>query len=1331
MDAPLQSRYRLAEKLGEGGLGAVYRARDIRLGRDVALKFLQPALAQDEGRRERFLNEARAAAALNHPGIATIHSIEEDDGSLFIVMELIEGQTLRQLSGGRPMPLARALQYCTAAADALRAAHHKGIIHRDIKSSNIMVTAEDRVKVLDFGLAKLPESSLVTQENILMGTMAYMSPEQAIGAAVDPRCDLWSLGIVLYELLTGRLPFTGENYRAVLHGLLNTEPEPVSRYRGDVPATVHRILARALTKDRELRYASADLMLSDLRNWHVMRPSSDATETLVETPTQGGPPSSHSTGIRSTLLQSSLGTTERRQITFLYCELDYPASAAADPEEFMAAVAECKELCERIIVGFDGKLSPWMGDAAIAYFGYPLAQEDAPLRAACAGLGIVEALRRQSGGHEGKAAPGVRLGIDTSLAVAATNKMASAETGGIVSEGATLARGLAQVAETNTLLVSPDAHRLVASHFQFRDAGEQRVRGFHRPVRLYEVLRRSEARNRLESGAALTPLAGREQELSFLLARWNRAVAGSGQVVLLGGSAGIGKSRLSYELKHHAAQNPAAWLIECFCSPFHSSSALYPIVDFLERAILDPERNASAEQKLKHLEGMLAEYALDLKTHVPLLAPLFAIPYGEPYQTLELTPEKQRTMAMESLLSLLLERAYRQPVLFVLEDVHWADPSTLELMGMLVDQVPSVAVMALMTHRPEFTLPWPGRGHVAALPLDRLSHEHALEIAQATAKSAGISTSVLEQIVKNSDGVPLFLEELTLSVVEAGPGSKSTIPTTLRDSFMSRLDRLGEARPVAQMAAVLGREFPYKLLLAVAGYPEAQLKESLKRLVEAEVLYPRGVQDRLSYIFKHALLQEAAYEALLKRDRAALHMAIGQLLVEQFAELLERQPELAAHHFTEGGMGGQAIQYWHKAGMKALERSAYVEAITHFSRALQIFGELPAEQRRPEQELLLVTSIGMPQIATMGFGAAAVGKTYQRAQELTETVGDGPLLLPALFGASVYRLVRAELSAASAIAGRMTAVGEREENLGLRLEGYWALGDAQFWQGNLAEAGANVQKTLDLYDAVRDRMHAYWFGQDPAVAALCYLCFVQWFAGYPDQAMATAARAEELARRIRHPFSIGWSLAFPAALAYFARRPQEAVERAETGIRYCTEQAYPFWTTCNVVVKGWGLCLLGRAEEGVALMRGGIAGMEMIGSIVVQPLYYGAMAEGLLAAGQTDDAVHAAATGLMVAQHHGVRISEIDLHRIQGDLMLATAPARREEAELSYRRAMALARECGARFFELRAAAALCRSMGERGAGDEGRRMLRAIHAQMTEGFQLADLQGVQEMLTN
>ncbi len=1328
MDSPLQSRYRLAEKLGEGGLGAVYRARDIRLGRDVALKFLQPALAQDEGRRERFLNEARAAAALNHPGIATIHSIEEEDGSLFIVMELIEGQTLRQLSGGRPMPLARALQYCTAAADALRAAHHKGIIHRDIKSSNIMVTAEDRVKVLDFGLAKLPESSLVTQENVLMGTMAYMSPEQAIGAAVDHRCDLWSLGIVLYELLTGRLPFTGENYRAVLHGLLNTEPEPVSRYRGDVPATVHRIVARALTKDRELRYANADLMLADLRNWHTIRPSSDATETLVETPTQGGPPSSHSTGIRTTLLQSSLGTTERRQITFLYCELDYPVSAEADPEEFVAAVEECKKLCEHIILGFDGKLSPWMGDAAIAYFGYPLAQEDAPLRAAYAGLGIVEALRRQAGNQD-KPAPGMRLGIDTSLAVAATNKTASGESGGIVSEGATLARGLAQVAEANTLLVSPDTHRLVASHFQFRDAGEQRVRGFHRAVRLYEVLRRSEARNRLESGAALTPLAGREQELAFLLARWNRAVEGSGQVVLLGGSAGIGKSRLSFELKHHAAQNPAAWLIECFCSPYHTSSALYPIVEFLERAVLDPERKASAEQKLKHLEGMLAEYALDLKTHVPLLAPLFAIPYGEPYQTLELTPEKQRTMAMESLLSLLLERAYRQPVLFVLEDVHWADPSTLELMGMLVDQVPSVAVMALMTHRPEFTLPWPGRAYVAALPLDRLSHDHALEIAQATAKSAGISTSVLEQIVKNSDGVPLFLEELTLSVVEAGGGSKSTIPTTLRDSFMSRLDRLGEARPVAQMAAVLGREFPYKLLLAVAGYPEAQLKESLKRLVEAEVLYPRGVQDRLSYIFKHALLQEAAYEALLKKDRATLHKAIGELLVQQFAELLERQPELAAHHFTEAGMGEQAIQYWHKAGMKALERSAYVEAITHFSRALQIFGELPTEQRRAEQELLLVTSIGMPQIATMGFGATAVGQTYQRAQELTDTVGDGPLLLPALFGASVYRLVRAELSAACSIAGRMTAVGEREENVGLRLEGYWALGDAQFWQGNLVEAGRNVQKTLDLYDAARDRMHAYWFGQDPAVAALCYLCFVQWFAGYPEQSMATAARAEELARRIRHPFSIGWSLAFPAALAYFARRPQEAVERAEIGIRYCTEQAYPFWTTCNVVVKGWGLCLLGRAEEGVALMRGGIAGMDMIGSIVVQPLYYGAMAEGMLAAGLLDDAVEAAAKGLALAQSHGVRISEIDLHRIQGDLILAAAPTRREEAELSYRRAIALAQECGARFFELRAAAALCRSMNERGAGEEGRRILGEIHAQITEGFQLADLQGVQEML--
>jgi len=681
------SHYKILAKLGEGGMGVVYKAEDTKLERIVAIKFLPHHIAANSEERERFKIEAKAAAALNHPNIATIYAIEEIDGEMFIVMEYIEGQELRKLIiDNSQLSIDNCLTYAMQIAEGLKAAHAKGITHRDIKSSNIMITESGQVKIMDFGLAKMGSDIHLTKAGMTLGTAAYMSPEQARGEEVDHRTDIWAFGVVLYEMLTGQLPFRGEYEAAMMYSILNEEPQLLANLRSDVPAALTQIVDRTLSKKAEHRYQTmADLLIELQEAKRKQQEEKSPAFSLKATEGKSGQMASGKLqdGKQTPSPKSGASVAERRQVTVMSCQLVSSSMSAEplDPEELHALLPEYQALCAKVIARYEGQIIQSFGDGMLVYFGYPNAHEDDPRRAVHAGLGILEGLRRMNSplATERGIKLVARIGIHTGLVVAGDLQA-------MVGETPSLATQLQNLADSDALVISQVTYRLIEGYFDCRELGQHVIKGISSPMPLYQVLYASVARSRLEAAiTGLTPLVGRAKELGMLQERWEQAVDGSGHVVLLSGEAGIGKSRLVWELKEHVAANPQAWLIECACSPYHQNSALYPIIDLLERVVLQFQREDSPQEKLLKIEGLLAQNGLlrDGGETVALFTTLLSIPLGEKYTPLNMSPERQKQKTLAMLLNLLLLRA-AQPrfplkntdgkfgVLFVMEDLHSA-----------------------------------------------------------------------------------------------------------------------------------------------------------------------------------------------------------------------------------------------------------------------------------------------------------------------------------------------------------------------------------------------------------------------------------------------------------------------------------------------------------------------------------------------------------------------------------------------------------------------------------------------------------------------------------
>ncbi|MGH8069201.1 MAG: hypothetical protein ACRERE_28995 [Candidatus Entotheonellia bacterium] len=703
------------------------------------------------------------------------------------------------------------------------------------------------------------------------------------------------------------------------------------------------------------------------------------------------------------------------------------------------------------------------------------------------------------------------------------------------------------------------------------------------------------------------------------------------------------------------------------------------------------------------------------------------------------------------MLAWLVAEAERQPVLVVWEDVHWADPSTLEWLNLLLDRVPAARLLTLLTCRPEFHPTWSLRLHLTQLTLGRLAREHVEVMVESLAGSKTLPPEVVQQVVIRTDGVPLFVEELTKAVVEAGGVHDQTaraslaIPATLHDSLMARLDRLGPGKEVAQLGAVLGREFTYELLRAVWPAAETALQQGLTTLMQAELLYQRGLSPQVRYLFKHALIQDAAYQSLLKSTRRQYHRQIAQALEEQVAETKETEPELLAHHYTEAGFITAAIPYWWRAGQKAIERSANVEAIGHLTTGLKLLKTLPDTAEHVRQELSLQIALGAPLIATRGYAAPAVEHAYARARELCRQVGETPQLFPVLRGLWVFYEVRAEHPAARELGEQLLTLAQSLQDPALFVEAHRALGNTLLWLGEETSARVHLEQSLALYDPQQHSALAFLYGSDPGVICLAYRAFAVWCLGYPDQALQSMHEALMLAQRLAHPHSLAFALTWAAILHWLRREGQATKEQAEAAIALATEQRFPFWVAQGAIMRGWALADQGQGEKGIAQLLEGVIAYRATGAEVFLTGWPALLAEAYGKVGQTEEGLHVVDEALTLVEKKGEHVYEAELYRLKGTLLLpsivqhlrsevAKGPepgvrSLKSAAEECFWKAIEVARQQQAKSLELRAAMSLARLWQQQGKKAEARQLLAEVYSWFTEGFDTADLQEAKALL--
>ncbi len=972
---------------------------------------------------------------------------------------------------------------------------------------------------------------------------------------------------------------------------------------------------------------------------------------------------------------------ERRQLSVMFCDLvgSTPLSTQLDPEELREVVRAYQATCTEVIQRYEGYVAQHLGDGILIYFGYPVAHEDDAARAVRAGLEIVAALHKRNVGAQHAAPLQVRIGIHTGLVV--IGEIGSGEKREQLALGETpnIAARLQGVAEPDTVVISAATRHLVHGLFECQDLGPQELKGLSTPLAVYRVVGESAIQSRFEVAIrkGLTPLVGREHEIALLLERWQLAQEGEGQVVLLSGEPGIGKSRLVEEMKEQLAHERMT-RIEFRCSPYHQNSALYPVIDHLQR-LLQFAREDSPTAKLEKLQHTLSRYRFPQADTTPLLVALLSLPHPEGSPPITVSPQKQKEKTQAALVAWLVEEAELQPVYTVWEDLHWADPSTLEVLNLIVDQSPTARLLVLLTFRPEFSPPWGNRSHLSPIALGRLGHNQVETMVERVTGGQSLPQEVVQQIVSKTDGVPLFVEELTKTVVETigeqatGIGEQEgetvgarpatpvllAIPATLQDSLMARLDRLGSAKEIAQLGATIGREFSYELLYAVSNLDEGPLQQELKQLMEAELVYQRGLAPQAHYLFKHALIQDTAYQSLLKSRRQQLHQQIAQVLEERFVEIKEQQPELLAHHYTEANLIAQAIPYWQKAGQRAAQRSAHSEAISHLTSGLGLLKALPDTPQRAQHELRLQISLGSSLMATKGYGAPEVATTYTRARELCQQLGETPQLFPVLFGLAAFRLVRGETRTARELGEQLLRLARSVQEPALLVAAHNVLGESLYHLGEVVLAREQLEQGVAVYDPQRHPSPAGLYGANQGEQSLCYAAFVLWQLGYPDRALKRICEALVLAQESFHPYTLAYVLLCAAIHHQLRREGQLAQEQAEAVITLSTEQGFPYLLTLGTMRRGWALAEQGQMEEGIAQMHRGLAAWQATGAELGRSGHLASLAEAYGKMGQMEEGLVVIAEALAQVQKSEERIYEAELYRLKGELLLAQA---REQA---------------------------------------------------------------------
>jgi class 3 adenylate cyclase/predicted ATPase len=1031
---------------------------------------------------------------------------------------------------------------------------------------------------------------------------------------------------------------------------------------------------------------------------------------------------------------------ERRQITVMFCDLvgSTALSESLDPEDLRGVLQAYQKACGDVVERYAGHVAQYLGDGLMVYFGWPKAHEDDAGRAIRAGLEIVTALKSVAATSELR----VRIGIATgSVVVGDTGAGDASVPKAAVGETPNIAARVQALAGPDEVLVGASTYRLSGAAFDYDDLGEHAFKGIVDPVRVWRVTHESGAESRFEARGAggLTPLVGREHEIGLLMERWQQAKDGEGQVVMLSGEPGVGKSRIVQAMRERIADTPHIRL-RYQCSPYHANSAYYPIIDQFERAA-GFQRDDGPEVKLEKLETLLEQSADEVALVAPLFATLLSLPLDR-YPPSNLSPQRQKEETIAAFGEQTVALSRKQPVLMIFEDVHWIDPSTLESITSIIDRIQNARVMLVITHRIEFEPHWTGYGHVTAHAINRLSKRQGADLADKITGGKSLPDDVLDQIVAKTDGVPLFVEELTKTVLEAGflretdtayvldgPLPPLAIPTTLQDSLMARLDRLSPVKEIAQIGAVIGRTFSYEVLAAVATQGDNELGQDLAQLVDSELVSRRGAPPDAVYTFKNTMVQEVAYQSLLKSRRQILHARIGEVLRDDFPTIRETQPELLAHHFTEAGLADAAVDYWLRAGERAKENSANREAVSHLENGLGVVKGMPESDGRTRIEIALNLALGTALIGARGL-VEPVDSVFERARELSEKVDSPSERFVATWGLWHFYNVRGAYDTASNLAGDLMTLADEQSEDGFLLQGHHASWTTGLCQGNFAEARAHSVRGREVYDVDTHQAHKIAYGgHDPGVCARVFEGLSLWLLGYPDQASGSFDDAVALARRLGHPMSLAQSLTYGNWVSVLRREPERAGENAEEANRVASEHGIAMFIARSQIARGWVAAQNGDRSAGIGEIRDGLVACRQTGSRMGEPFYTSLLAEVLLESGQIDDARAAIKDARGRVESTGEKWFEADIHRVEGEIILRSQPDAATEAEACFDEALRLARARQARSLELRAAIALAGLWQGQGKRDEAVAVLAPVHGWFTEGFGTTDLRAAKALL--
>jgi class 3 adenylate cyclase/predicted ATPase len=1043
---------------------------------------------------------------------------------------------------------------------------------------------------------------------------------------------------------------------------------------------------------------------------------------------------------------SSIDAVERRQLTVMFCDLvgSTELSTRLDPEDMREVIAAYRKCVSETVRRFGGFVAKYMGDGVLGYFGYPQAHEHDAERAVRAGLAIVEAapaLQTAAG-----APLHVRVGIATGIVIVGDLLgSGEAQERGVVGGTPNLAARLQGIAEPDSVVMAESTRKMLGELFELADLGPQRLKGVAGATRAFAALRESSQANRFEAlhPDGLAALVGREAECELLLERWAKAKVGEGQVVLISGEAGIGKSRLTAEFLERLPGEPYTRL-RYFCSPQHTDSALYPIIGHIRRAA-NFAREDDAKTKLDKLEAVLSKSSMSHED-AALLAQMLSLPNDGRYPTMDLAPHERRQRTLAALARRIEGIARETPVLMVYEDAHWADPSSLEAIGLLVDKIEALRLLLFVTFRPEFVPPWAVCPHVTALTINRLAPREVTALIDRVAGDKPLAANIRQDIIERADGIPLFVEEMTKAVLEAegegaairmvasAPSPALAVPASLHASLMARLDRLGSAKGLAQIGAAIGREFSHALLVSVTGNSESELSAPLDRLLQSELLSREGRPPHAMYLFKHALVQDAAYGTLLREPRRALHARIADAIEERFPEVAESHPETLARHYTEAGQIEKAASLWGKAGQRSLGSAAFPEAERQLTRALVQIASLPSAPVLRREQIKLQVGLSYALMQTKGYGAPETKAAFelareqiQRAEALGEPAEDPLALFSILYGVWVWNFAAFNSRATLDLARQfITLAHEQDTTLPLAI-GHRMTASSLLVAGDITKAREYFDSAIALYNPDKHRPLVARIGHDLGVMTLCHRGIDLWLLGYPDAARVDIDRALGQAREFQHAATLMYALNYNSIVNAF--RGDTANDQADELVALAAEKGALFWKASGELIKSWLFVLKGHASEAVTSFSSAIPMFRSTGATIFVPLFLSMRGSAFAQLQQFDQARHCIGEAMALAEASGERWFDAEIHRIAGEIELDSSERKGDDAQRYFEQALDVARAQQARALELRAATSLARLWRDQDKRAEAHDLLALVYGWFTEGFDTLDLMEAKALL--